>query len=439
MKKYFLTLLCLISFTLTNAQSNADIANVYFKRAKEAIETSINYKEALVQFEKALKYVDTITDKNTASIASLIYFENHQYQPTGKEKLDFLIKSESYSRQYFILTSDKTSEEYTNNIETLILIQETKEALQIKLKKEEEERIRKENELKRIDSLKAWWRKKSESLSLKVDSIYSFNMNNLALYIKDGSFGIIDDRGKIVVEATDYLDAISSEGFILLKNKKEDPDKLYCFNTNDKTGFTLPKVTEFNSLATHYGQIMLPRGNGRLVTYPDNSFEPMVYDLNVKKIVRVTNEEELLKSLKKEDIIDKYNKDGEVKINKEWYEFGGHLGGRIHPLYFEANYKVHSFLCSANKKVLSSDAGYEYIGAFYEDKFQAIRKGKVIWINQEGAKVTDAKDNYKKYLGDSKVVKLESGKYQIIRNNVIVNGDEELEKLGEFLRKNKKD
>lgn len=44
MKKLLLILLCLISFALTNAQSNKDIAGVYIKRAKEAIETSINYK-----------------------------------------------------------------------------------------------------------------------------------------------------------------------------------------------------------------------------------------------------------------------------------------------------------------------------------------------------------------------------------------------------------
>ncbi|QVY64873.1 hypothetical protein [Polaribacter sp. Q13] len=378
MKKLLLILLCLISFALTNAQSNKDIAGVYIKRAKEAIETSINYKGALVQFEKALKYVDTITESDLATLASLIYYENHLYQETDKEKLDFLKKSETYNKQYFLLTTNKASEEYTNNLENLILIQETIEELEAKMKKEEYERIKKEKEHQKIDSLKMFWKKKSESLSLKVDSIYRFNANNVALYSKDGNFGVVDDMGRIIVEATDFKDAISSEGFILLKNKKEEASKIYCFNTNDKKGFLLPNVSEFNSLATHYGQVMLPRGNGRLVTYPNNSFEPMVYDLNVKKIVRISNETELLKTLKREDVIDKYNKDGEVKINKEWYDFGGHLGGRMHPLYFDGNHNVHSFLCSTNKKILSSDGGYEYVGAFYEEKFQAIKKGKVI-------------------------------------------------------------
>ncbi|OAD46718.1 hypothetical protein [Polaribacter atrinae] len=438
MIKLLLTFFCFISFTLTNAQSNADIANVYLKRAKEAAETNANYKEALDQFEKGLKFVDSISDKNIVTLASLIYYENYQLQTDDKEKIEFLKKSETYSRKYFVLEQDNTTEEYIKNLENLILIQETIEELETKLKKEEEDRIRKEKEYKKIDSLKSLWSKKSESLSIRVDSIYGFNTNKLALYKKDGNFGVIDDRGRIIVEATDYKDAISSEGFILLKNKKEQPNKIYCFNTNNKKGFVLPSVNKFNSLATHYGQLMLPRGNGRLVMYPDNSFEPMVYDLNVKKRIKITNKLELLKSLKKEDVIDRYNKDGEVKINKEWYQFGGHLGGGIYSLYFENSYKVHSFLSATTKKIISADAGFEYIGAYYKDNFQAINKGKVIWINQEGAEVSVAKDAYKKYLGVSKVVKLAMGKYQITRNNVIVLGDQELEKLSEFLIKYKK-
>ncbi|PQJ69194.1 hypothetical protein [Polaribacter butkevichii] len=437
MRKLFLTLLCLFTFTLINAQSNQDIANVYIKRAKEAIETSINYKEALVQFNKSLKFMDTITDRNVASLASLIYYENYLYQSTDKERLVFLKKAESYSRQYFLLTNNKTSEEYASNLENLILIKETIEEIEIKVKKEEEERIRKEKEHKKIDSLKTIWKHKSETLSLKIDSIYAFNANNIALYTKAGNFGVIDDRGRILLEATTYQDGLNAEGFILLKNTKEEPTKIYCFNTNDKNGFLLPDVSAFNATATHYGKLMLPRGNGRLVTYPNNSSEPMVYDLNVKKIVKVSDNVELFKSLKKDDIIDKYNKDGEVKVHKEWYLFGGDLGGKIYPLYTENMYDVHSFLCAASGKLLSAESGYKYIGAFYEDKSQVIKKDKVIWIDQEGAKVSAAKDAYKNYKGDSKVVKLEAGIYQILRNDVIVLGDEELEKMGEFLRKHK--
>lgn len=437
MKRLLLTLLCLFTFTFANAQSNKDIANVYIKRAKEAIETSINYKEALVQFNKALKFMDTVTDRNVASLASLIFYENHLYKSTEKEKLEFLKKSESYSKQYFLLATNKASEEYANNLENLILIKETIEEIEVKVKKEEDERIKKEKEHKKIDSLKTIWNKKSETLSLKVDSIYAFNKNNIALYTKEENFGVIDDRGRILLEATTYKNGLNSEGFILLTDKKEEATKIYCFNTNDKNGFLLPSISEFNSTASHYGKLMLPRGNGRLVTYPNNSYEPMVYDLNVKKIVRVSDDVELFKFLKKEDIIDKYNKDNEVRVDKEWYKFGGDLGGKLYPLYGEDNYNVHSFFCASNGKMLKSESGYEFIGAFYEDKYQVIKKGKVIWIDQEGAKVSAAKDAYQKYEGDSKVVKLETGKYQILRNDVIVLGDKELEKLVEFLRKHK--
>ena len=93
--RLLLTLLCIISFTFTNAQSNTDIANVYLRRAKEAVETKVNYKEALVQFEKALKYLDSISDKNLATLASSIYFENHQLQTTDKEKIAFLKNSQN--------------------------------------------------------------------------------------------------------------------------------------------------------------------------------------------------------------------------------------------------------------------------------------------------------------------------------------------------------
>ena len=121
--RLLLTLLCIISFTFTNGQSNTDIANVYLRRAKEAVETKVNYKEALVQFEKALKYLDSISDKNLATLASSIYFENYQLQTTDKEKIAFLKNSETYRRRYFVLEQDNTAEGYIKNLESLILIQ----------------------------------------------------------------------------------------------------------------------------------------------------------------------------------------------------------------------------------------------------------------------------------------------------------------------------
>ena len=54
---------------------------------------------------------------------------------------------------------------------------------------------------------------------------------------------------------------------------------------------------------------MLPRANGKLVTYPNNVAKPFVFDLNEKKIIEITNEKEILKNLDKADVITKYNND----------------------------------------------------------------------------------------------------------------------------------
>jgi hypothetical protein len=196
-------------------------------------------------------------------------------------------------------------------------------------------------------------------------------------------------------------------------------------------------VSDFNLLSTHYGKVMLPRGNGRLVTYPDNSYGPMVYDLNVKKIVRVANKKELFKSLKSNDIIDKYNKKGEVKINKDWYSFGGHVGGGIHALYLEDNYNVHSFLCSIDGNVLYAESDYQYLGAFHNNKTQAVKDSETVWVNQNGTKVSAAKEDAGEYSGNSTLTRLKSGAYQITQDGVIILGEERLEKMPVFLRNNK--
>ncbi len=423
MKKILLALLCVMTFTVSNAQSNNDIANVYIKRAQESLD-NLEVDASLTHFTKAMKYMDTITSAKVAKLGTFIHYELRNFA-----------EAQTMAKQYFLLSKNKKSTEYTEIIELFVNINEELEAQLAEEKRLEEERLRKEKELKRIDSLKTIWNNKSDALSIKVDSIYKFNKNNVALYSNKGSFGIIDDNGEILIKADEYIHAISYDGYILLLNKVEESNKIYCFNSNDRSGFDLPSPSDFNSLSTHYGKVMLPRGNGRLVTYPNNSYQPLVYDLNARKMVQISNKEALFKNLKKNDIIDKYNKEGEIKINKVWFDFGGHLGGGIHPLYSNKNYKVHSFLCSIDGKVLSSVSGYEYIGAFHNNKFQVYNDGKTTWVNQNGTKVSAPKDESGSYLGDSKVAKLENGSYQIKKGGVIVLGDEKLEKMIDFLRK----
>ena len=423
MKKLLLALFCAAFFSTSYAQNDEDIANVYIKRANAVIEESIDFKEALVLFEKAMKYMDTITKPSVANLGARIYFELENYR-----------EAQRYSKQYFIISKNKKTEEYLQQLDLFVSINEE---LELQIEEElrvEEENKRKAKELKRIDSLKTVWQNTSKRLSVKVDSIYKFNINNYALYSKGGKFGIINDKAEVIIEANEYQYSISYAGFILLQNKEIEPTKIY-FNSNNATGALLPNPSDFNALSTNYGKVMLPRSNGRLVAYPNNSYEPMVYDLNQNKIVKVSNKEQVFKDLKKNDIIRKYNNDDEVKVDKEWYAFGGHLGGGIHPLYFENNYKVHAYLCSVDGTMLFATSSYDYIGAFHESKAQAIKGNSVSWINQNGTKVSESKDRMAKYAGNSKVVKLEKGVYQIFKDGVIVKGTETLEKMPEFLRK----
>ena len=130
-----------------------------------------------------------------------------------------------------------------------------------------------------------------------------------------------------------------------------------------------------------------------------------------------------------------FNKDGEIRINKKWYSFGGHIGGGIHPLYSEKNYKTHSFLCSIDGKMLTAKSDYQFIGAFYKNKAQAIFNNKTTWINQNGTKVNAPKSESGKYIGNSKIVKKDKGVYQIMKDGNIILGTRKLEKLAEFLRR----
>ncbi|APZ46188.1 hypothetical protein BW723_07700 [Polaribacter reichenbachii] len=434
--KKIVIVVCLLAFGVTEAQTNKDIANVYIRKANEVLTESIDFETALTMFQKAMKYTDTISDKKIASLGASVYFETYHKQPTLKEQLAFLEKAKYYSKQYFDLNNgkNKNSEDFINNSDNYVFILENIDSINAKLEKIEADRIKKEKELRRIDSLKTVWVNKSNELSFKADSIYKFNKNNVALYTNDGYFGLLNDKGEVLLKANEYEDAISFDGFVIFKNKAINPTKLFSYNTNNHVSFQLPSISDFNTLSTHYGKVMLPRGNGRLVTYPNNTHSAFVYDLNVKKMIKVANLENLLKRLEKFEAIRKYNKDEQVKIDKEWYNFGGHLGGGIHPLYGIEDYNLKGFLCSIDGKFINASSGYQYIGGFHNNKYQAYKGTEVLWVNQNGTKVSTAKDEGGKYTGNSVVSKLENGKYQITKDGIIVLGKESLEKMVDFLR-----
>lgn len=245
---------------------------------------------------------------------------------------------------------------------------------------------------------------------------------------------MINDLGKTLVEANEFEDVVHFDGFFIFKNKANEPTKLFCYDSKNNKGFLIPNISDFNTLSTHFGTVMLPRGNGRLVTFPNNSIEPFVFDLNVQKVVKVSNQEELLKNLKKSDFIDKYNNDGEVKIGKDWYRFGGHLGGGIHPIYAQEGYKLEGFLCSIDGRFLQKNSFYDTVGFFYNNSAQAVKGTEVFWINQNGTKTNDAINENENYLGKTKLSKLPNKSYQLLREGIIILGDEKLEKMSDYLR-----
>jgi len=421
MKKIILLLLVL-SANVSFSQSDADIANVYIKRATESAE-GLRYEESIEYFEKALKYKDTITKPSVAYLGMLIYFETKNFEA-----------AHDYAKQYFVVAKNKKTEEYLETLDTYVTITERLEEIAELKRQEEVERLRKEKELARIDSLQTVWKQNSGRLSIKADSIYSFNKNSLAIYQKDNSFGIIDDLGNIIIEADEFKNADAFDGYIVLTNKKENPTKVFSFNTSTKKGFTLPKASEFNTTSTNYGQVMSPRANGSLVMYPNNSLKTMVYDVNEKNFVEVLELKELLKSLRKTDKIEKSNSDNQVRLDKEYYNFGGHIGGGIHPLYTD-DFSLYGYLFSVNGKVLSASE-YGYLGAFEGEKVQAINGKKIVWLNQQGDEITAPKSKFSEYEGLSKVSRIENGNYQINQDGIIVLGEEKLIQMEEFIKKN---
>ena len=414
-------LLCLSSY----GQSNAEIAGVYIRKAQSNF-SNLEIEDANKNFGKAIKLLDTITKSDVARLGALIKFELNEYADAKK-----------YAKQYFTLVKNKKTETYTQILDLYVTIEEELEKIELEKQKQEKARLAREKETRRIDSLKTVWQNRSDALTLKFESIQAFNKHGVSIFQKGEFFGVINDSGIILVEPNLYKDVRNFDGYMLFLDKKENPTKIYCFDSKTKSGFLLPNIADFNTLSTHYGKVMLPRGSGRVVTYPNNSLKALVFDITTKKFVTLPNQKDILKDLRKTDKIEKYNKDNQVRINKVWYDFGGHVGGGIYPLYLP-DYTLFGFLCGIDGKVLTANE-YSNLGAFYNGKAHVDNGSDSFWVNQNGTKVSAAANEAGNYSGKSKLTRLENGGFQIYQEidggKFIILGDEKLEPLEEFLRK----
>ena len=425
MKKIIFTLAIVLTSLSNFGQSNEEIAGVYIRKAQENY-SSLEIKNANSNFEKAVKLLDTITKFEVARLGALIKFELNEFEEAKK-----------YAKQYFSLVKNKKTETYTQLLDLYVTIVEELEKIEAEKQKQEKARLAREKENRRIDSLKTAWQNRSDALTLQFESLQAFNKYGVSVFQKGEFFGAVNDMGTALVKPNTYKEVKSFDGFILFLNKKENPTKIYCFDSKTKKGFLLPNVADFNTLSTHYGNVMLPRGSGRIITYPNNSLQVMVFDIASKKIVKVANQKDLLKELRKTDKIDKYNKEDQVRINKVWYDFGGHIGGGIYPLYLP-DYTLFGFLCGIDGSVLKATE-FNNLGPFYNGKAQAVNGSDSFWVNQNGKKVSAAVNEAGNYSGKSVLKRLESGGFQIYQEidgvKFIILGDKKLEPLEDFLRK----
>lgn len=421
--KFKFTLLLVVLNLFAYSQTNSEIASVYLNRA-EAKYIEKDMEGAMELFNKAMKYTPEITQSRTAKLGMLLNFEFKDYP-----------KAKIFGKQYFNLELNKETDDYMNMLDTFVSIQEAEEEEKKELERQEKIRLAQEKAQRQRDSLTVIWNEKSSELTFKANNIKSFNENGIAIFKQNDELGLVDDRGNVVLQPSKYSFAKESNNLILLFDKEENPTKISIFNTITKEEKALPNVSSFNLSSTHFGKVLEMR-NHILVTYPNNSDDVLMFDLNKFKQLNDKITEERLKILKKEDAIDKYD-DDELTIKKdgEWYKVGSHLGGGIYPLFNE-NKQLFGYLLAANGKILLKQS-YNSIGYFVNGKAQVQNANKTFYIDQNGMHYDSDDRQIKKYSGTTEVKKLNDGSYQFFINEngkqVIILGDKKLPLLKDFL------
>ena len=185
-------------------------------------------------------------------------------------------------------------------LETYVTIEEKLTEIEEEKKRLELERLRKEKEQRRLDSLEAVWKKKAASLSLQLDELEAFNRFGTAIYKKGNYFGIIKDNGQVIVDANKYQGLRSFDGYTLLMDKAENPSRIFAFDHSTLQGHIVPSANSMNNISTSFQEVTLPRGNGKVALYPNNSLQVVIYDIPARAVTPVGDFKEVFKQLKKQ-------------------------------------------------------------------------------------------------------------------------------------------
>lgn len=417
---FFCSLFCIGALL---AQTNKEIAGVYIKKAEVNLEQN-DLETAEQNFDKAVKLLgNQVKDERIDRLGAIIKFNLEDYSG-----------AQNYAKHYFTLAKNKTSEEYTQQLELFVEIGEKLDSVSQVNTQLEAQRVAHLKEIERVKSLKEEWTKKSLELSLKIDDIKGFDINGIGVFKQNNFYGIINDKAEELIEATKYKGYRFFEGYVLLLDDEKSPTEILCFNTKTKEKYTLPNVSTFNNLATHYGVVTQPRGNNKLVMYPNNAGKTLIFDLKTKEFVTLGELKPILKNLKARKHIDSFNKKGKIKVNKQSYIIDNSIDASVYTLYNE-DFSFYGYLFLSNKSVVAKEE-IGYLGSSYHNQIEASKNDISTWIqpNKSKTKAPDYKNG--NYSGGTTINTLKNGVYQFKNDNYIILGNKKLEPLKDYLIKN---
>ena len=421
MKNFFYFVFFISSFVF--AQSNTEIAEIYLIKSEEQLKKK-ELTKALVYFDKAKSLLGDKTTAKVEEIGTMIYYNLEDYK-VAKE----------HAKQYFALTTEKGSDRYNEVLFLYVDIEEKIEA-ENKIKAEllAAEMLRKKEQA-RLDSLTGVWNKKAENQSIVADTIYPFDRNNVAVFKSaNGFYGVIDDQGNTLVAPGNYSGFMHYDSRIVLTEGIENQaTKIMTVDTYSQEQWLLPAARKFNALSTNYGKVMLPRENGLLVTYPNNSKKVLVYDINGRKFKETEGLDKYFQYWKDQKVIKKFNKENQIKIDKEYLDYGGDLGGYM--AFYTETGDLFCYISLGGHIIKVSE--YNYLGTLKNGILQAEKSdGQTVWLTEKGV-VTDAMINKNGLYKGMTVLKKVKGNYQFVNpKNEIMKDGVVLESLESFLTKN---